>query len=186
MLKSRAVKFVTVSGIACAAVLGGTSAFADSSYTVRSGDNLSKIASGYGETWQQLQNVNHLRNPNLIYPGERINIASHPSATPGKTGVRPIGPAKPSKPIAIPVPSTSDGVNWAAVAQCESSGDWSINTGNGYYGGLQFSESTWRAYGGAAYAPYANEATEGQQIAIADKVLHGQGIGAWPVCGKRG
>ncbi|MFD0329166.1 transglycosylase family protein [Streptacidiphilus monticola] len=72
---------------------------------------------------------------------------------------------------------------WDKVAQCESGGDWSINTGNGYYGGLQFSASTWRAYGGGAYAATANHATKGQQIAIAEKVLASQGPGAWPVCG---
>jgi LysM repeat protein len=74
---------------------------------------------------------------------------------------------------------------WDAVAQCESGGNWSINTGNGYYGGLQFSASTWAAYGGTQYAPTANEASQGQQIAIAEKVLASQGPGAWPVCGPK-
>ncbi|GGL15485.1 LysM peptidoglycan-binding domain-containing protein [Mangrovihabitans endophyticus] len=77
-------------------------------------------------------------------------------------------------------------VNWDAVAQCESGGNWSINTGNGYYGGLQFSRSTWKAYGGTKYASTANRASRSQQIAIAERVLRGQGIGAWPTCGKRG
>ncbi|MDX2761743.1 transglycosylase family protein [Streptomyces europaeiscabiei] len=72
---------------------------------------------------------------------------------------------------------------WDAVAQCESGGDWSINTGNGYYGGLQFAASTWAAYGGTQYASTANQASKAQQIAIAEKVLAGQGKGAWPVCG---
>ncbi|MFF9816378.1 transglycosylase family protein [Streptomyces sp. NPDC014006] len=72
---------------------------------------------------------------------------------------------------------------WDAVAQCESGGNWSINTGNGYYGGLQFSASTWAAYGGTAYAPQANEASKAQQIQVAEKVLASQGKGAWPVCG---
>ena len=74
---------------------------------------------------------------------------------------------------------------WDRVARCESSGNWSINTGNGYYGGLQFSASTWRAYGGATYAPYAHQATKAQQIAIARRTLNSQGPGAWPVCSKR-
>ncbi|HEU5427855.1 MAG TPA: transglycosylase family protein [Actinocrinis sp.] len=77
-------------------------------------------------------------------------------------------------------------VNWDAVAQCESGGNWAINTGNGFYGGLQFTESTWLSYGGGAYAHYANQASRTEQIAIAEKVLAGQGIGAWPVCGPRG
>ncbi|MFH7600168.1 transglycosylase family protein [Streptomyces racemochromogenes] len=72
---------------------------------------------------------------------------------------------------------------WDKVAACESGGNWSINTGNGYYGGLQFSASTWAAYGGKAYAAQANQASKSQQIAIAEKVLKGQGKGAWPSCG---
>ncbi|MEU7407909.1 transglycosylase family protein [Streptomyces sp. NPDC042638] len=72
---------------------------------------------------------------------------------------------------------------WDAVAQCESGGNWSINTGNGYYGGLQFSASTWAAYGGTQYAATADKASQSQQIAVAEKVLAAQGKGAWPVCG---
>jgi nucleoid-associated protein YgaU len=77
------------------------------------------------------------------------------------------------------------GVNWDAIASCESGGNWSINTGNGFYGGLQFTQSTWAGYGGKRYAPRADLASRQQQIAVAEKVLAGQGIGAWPVCGKR-
>ncbi|MEU8132024.1 transglycosylase family protein [Streptodolium elevatio] len=71
---------------------------------------------------------------------------------------------------------------WDKVAQCESGGNWSINTGNGYYGGLQFSASTWRAYGGSGMA---HQASKAEQIRIAEKVLAGQGPGAWPVCSKK-
>jgi resuscitation-promoting factor RpfA len=74
--------------------------------------------------------------------------------------------------------------NWDGVAQCESSGNWHINTGNGYYGGLQFSQSTWAGYGGLSYASRADLATKDQQIAVAERTLAGQGIGAWPTCGK--
>ncbi|MCB5164601.1 transglycosylase family protein [Streptomyces bambusae] len=74
--------------------------------------------------------------------------------------------------------------SWAKVATCESGGDWAIATGNGYYGGLQFSPSTWEAFGGHQYAPNAHQATKEQQIEIAEKVLAGQGRGAWPHCGK--
>jgi len=81
--------------------------------------------------------------------------------------------------------SADSGVNWDAVAQCESGGNWSINTGNGFRGGLQFTQGTWAAYGGTQYAGSANQASREQQIAVAEKVLKGQGIGAWPVCGKR-
>jgi LysM repeat protein len=85
-------------------------------------------------------------------------------------------------PLAIAATPAS-ATNWDAVAQCESSGNWNTNTGNGYYGGLQFSQSTWKAYGGTGSA--ANASRE-QQIAVAERVLQGQGIGAWPVCGKKG
>jgi hypothetical protein len=74
---------------------------------------------------------------------------------------------------------------WDRIAQCESGGNWHINTGNGYYGGLQFSAGTWRAYGGTAYAPTADQATREQQIAVAGKVQRAQGWDAWPVCSAR-
>lgn len=79
--------------------------------------------------------------------------------------------------------SAATTAEWDKVAQCESGGNWSINTGNGYYGGLQFSASTWAAYGGTAYAQTADQASKSQQIEIAEKVLAGQGKGAWPSCG---
>ncbi|WP_219067603.1 transglycosylase family protein [Candidatus Mycobacterium methanotrophicum] len=73
---------------------------------------------------------------------------------------------------------------WNAVAGCEAGGNWSINTGNGYHGGLQFSQGTWAAHGGGEFAPSANQATREQQIAVAERVLATQGRGAWPVCGR--
>lgn len=79
--------------------------------------------------------------------------------------------------------SAATGSEWDAVAQCESGGNWSINTGNGFYGGLQFTNSTWAAFGGTAYASRADLASKAQQIAIGEKVLAGQGKGAWPSCG---
>lgn len=74
---------------------------------------------------------------------------------------------------------------WEKVAACESSGKWDINNGNGYFGGLQFAQSTWQAYGGTAYAARADLAGKDQQIAVAEKVLKGQGPGAWPNCGPK-
>lgn len=71
---------------------------------------------------------------------------------------------------------------WDRVAACESGGNWSINTGNGYYGGLQFTSGTWSAYGGKAYASRADLASKSQQITVAERVLAAQGPGAWPVC----
>lgn len=72
--------------------------------------------------------------------------------------------------------------DWDRLAQCEAGGNWAINTGNGYHGGLQFSQSTWQAHGGGDYAPTANQASREQQIAVAEKVLASQGWGAWPSC----
>ena len=74
---------------------------------------------------------------------------------------------------------------WDRVATCESGNNWSINTGNGYYGGLQFSKSTWLAFGGGKYASSAQYATRDQQIYVAQATLRVQGPGAWPVCSKR-
>lgn len=73
--------------------------------------------------------------------------------------------------------------NWDAIAQCESGGNWAINTGNGYYGGLQFTLGTWQANGGSGMP---NQASRQEQIRVAENVLRTQGIGAWPVCGRRG
>lgn len=73
---------------------------------------------------------------------------------------------------------------WDVVARCESSGNWSINTGNGYHGGLQFAPGTWTGHGGGEFAPAANLATREEQIAVAERVLATQGKGAWPVCGR--
>ncbi len=81
--------------------------------------------------------------------------------------------------------TAADSAVWDRIAQCESGGDWHINTGNGYYGGLQFAASTWRAYGGTAYAATADGATKDQQIAVATKVQRAQGWGAWPTCSAR-
>ena len=75
--------------------------------------------------------------------------------------------------------SAASDSTWNNVASCESGNNWSINTGNGYYGGLQFSQSTWDAFGGQQYAGRADQASKGQQIAIAEKTLAGQGWGAW-------
>ncbi len=85
--------------------------------------------------------------------------------------------------LATGTANADSGVNWDAVAACESGGNWNTNTGNGYYGGLQFTMSTWRANGGTG-SPH--NASRAEQIRVANNVLNSQGIGAWPVCGRRG
>ncbi|ARF54627.1 transglycosylase family protein [Streptomyces gilvosporeus] len=74
---------------------------------------------------------------------------------------------------------------WGCVARCESGGNWRANTGNGYYGGLQFGYRTWRGYGGLDFAPRADLASREEQIAVAERVLASQGWGAWPACSRR-
>jgi nucleoid-associated protein YgaU len=87
--------------------------------------------------------------------------------------------------LAGAVPAEAASSVWDKVAQCESGGNWKINTGNGFYGGVQFAAGTWKAYGGKTYASQAHLATKAEQIAIARRVLAGQGPGAWPTCGRR-
>ncbi|MGR7028096.1 transglycosylase family protein [Geodermatophilus sp. URMC 62] len=101
---------------------------------------------------------------------------------PVAAGATAVGLGVLSSPAAAAATTTTH--DWTGVAQCESGGNWSINTGNGYYGGLQFSQPTWAGYGGTDLAPRADLATPGQQVQIAEEVLAGQGIGAWPTCGK--
>ncbi|MGC9498495.1 transglycosylase family protein [Streptomyces sp. WG7] len=118
-----------------------------------------------------------VRGRHRRYQPNRINRASL-TVTAGGAG------------LALPLIGTgtaqaADVETWDKVAACESTNDWDINTGNGYYGGLQFTQSTWEAFGGTRYAPRADLATKDQQIAVAEKVLDGQGPGAWPVCSQR-
>ncbi|WP_406121834.1 transglycosylase family protein [Streptomyces canus] len=118
-----------------------------------------------------------VRGRHRRYQPNRINRASL-TVTAGGVG------------IAVPLIGTgtahaADVDTWNKVAACESSNNWSINTGNGYYGGLQFTQSTWEAYGGTRYAARADLATRDQQIAVAEKVLDGQGPDAWPACSVR-
>ncbi len=176
------------------------------SYTVQAGDSLSAIAAhAYGSAadWPAVwwANRRQLANPSVIAAGQRLwlpargevaawiaraALAAIPGTAPAAPASAPqAGPAAPVQ-AATPVPASSDGVNWSAIAACESGGDWSANTGNGFYGGLQFTEQTWLAYGGGQYASSANLASPAQQIAVAQRVLAGQGIGAWPVCGAGG
>ena len=111
-----------------------------------------------------------------------ISAGSAPAAS---ASAAQAGPAAPVQATSA-APAFSGGVNWAGIAACESGGSWSANTGNGFYGGLQFTQQTWLANGGGQYAASANLASPAQQIAVAERVLASQGIGAWPVCGAGG
>ncbi|RVW10655.1 resuscitation-promoting factor [Prescottella agglutinans] len=83
------------------------------------------------------------------------------------------------------VPPVQNGATWDALAQCEATGNWAINTGNGFYGGVQFDQNTWERQGGLKYAPRADLATREEQIAIASRTQETQGWGAWPSCTSR-
>ena len=182
---------------------------AQASYTVKQGDTLSVIAAhAYGNAadWPAIwwPNRHQVPNPNVIAAGQRLRLSasgyvpawmaraaraavagSDPAPAAAAASV-PQAAAPAAAPVSTAAPASSGGVNWSAIAACESGGNWSANTGNGFYGGLQFTEQTWLAYGGGQYASSANLATPAQQIAVAERVLAGQGIGAWPVCGSRG
>jgi resuscitation-promoting factor RpfA len=87
--------------------------------------------------------------------------------------------------IAAPAAHAASDSTWDRVAQCESGGRWDINTGNGFHGGLQFTPSTWKGFGGTEFAPVAYQASRAQQIVVAERVLAKQGWGAWPVCSRK-
>ncbi|MFI8003770.1 transglycosylase family protein [Streptomyces sp. NPDC086010] len=109
------------------------------------------------------------------------SAADAPAKAPAQAAPAQAAPAQ-----AVIAPTVTAGTDWDRIAQCESSGRWNTNTGNGYHGGLQFAPSTWRAYGGGKYAPRADLATKSEQIAVGERVARSQGMGAWPTCGRLG
>ncbi|MFD5135978.1 transglycosylase family protein [Streptomyces sp. NPDC058378] len=113
------------------------------------------------------------------------SVADAPAQAPARTPAQ----AAPARAVIAPTvvaPTVTAGTDWDRIAECESNGRWGINTGNGYHGGLQFSPSTWRAYGGGQYASRADLASRSEQIAVAERVRRSQGLGAWPTCGRLG
>ena len=177
------------------------------SYTVQQGDSLSAIAAhtyGKAADWPAVWWINRhqVANPNLITAGQRLRLpasgqvpawmaraaqAAIPASPPAPAAVSVTQASPPAAAsVSTAAPASSGGANWSAIAACESGGNWSASTGNGFYGGLQFTEQTWLGYGGGQYASSANQATKAQQIAVAERVLAGQGIGAWPTCGAGG
>ena len=124
---------------------------------------------GSKEVKRSIRIVNGKEESNTVISEKEVTPAKHATI---KRGTK----AKAS------APSVANGSVWDSLAQCEAGGNWAINTGNGFSGGLQFTPSTWLAYGGGQYAPQAHLATREQQIAVASKVQAGQGWGAWPAC----
>lgn len=160
---------------------------------IQPGDSLSKIATDQNSTVQRLYDANEkIENPNLIFPGEELRIPTADeelAARPMPVGavVSPVSStasaaAQPAVRSAAPrvaaAPVASRGV-WDQLAQCEAGGNWAINTGNGYYGGLQFTISSWQAVGGSGLP---SDASREEQIQRGEMLLAKQGWGAWPAC----
>jgi murein DD-endopeptidase MepM/ murein hydrolase activator NlpD len=166
--------------------------------TVNPGDSLTAIADAHSSTYKRIFDANvEIADPDIINPGQKVRIPTAeeqlaPRAEPAN--VVAVAPAVAAQPVysggqsvaraAAPAPAAGSGV-WDQLAQCESGGNWSINTGNGYQGGLQFDPGTWTGNGGGAYAPTANQATREQQIAIAEKIQAGRGFNPWPACADK-
>lgn len=158
---------------------------------VQEGDSLSSIADANQTTYPRLYAANaQIQNPDLIYPGDNIRVPTPdeqlpdrplPEAAAATIAYRAstAGQQSTYQPSSAPGVSAGDGSVWDRIAQCESGGNWSINTGNGYYGGLQFTQSSWRAAGGSG-SP--NDASREEQIARAQVLQSRQGWGAWPAC----
>ena len=121
-------------------------------------------------------------DPNVPPPPPAPEVPP-PPAPAGFDGNPPIPPVPAPPPPPPPPAHPAYSVNWDAIAQCESGGNWGISTGNGFSGGLQFTSSTWHANGGSGSPAGASRE---EQIRVAENVLHTQGIHAWPVCGRRG
>lgn len=170
--------------------------------TIKPGDSLSKIAKTEDSTSERLFYANKdIENPDLIFPGDELRVPtkdeelearpmSQPvAAEPAAAPTQPVAPAPAPQP-ATPVRSAprtapvqaapvASGSVWDQLAACESGGNWSINTGNGYYGGIQFSLSSWQAVGGSGLP---SDASREEQIQRGEALKAIQGWGAWPAC----
>lgn len=169
---------------------------------VAPGDNLHKIAKAHNVTPQRMYDANPgVRHPDKIYPGNELRIpapaeqlasrplpvepapapASAPAVQPTPSNqAHAVAPrTTPYVPPAAPAPAVASGSVWDRLAMCEAGGNWAINTGNGFYGGLQFTLSSWHAVGGTGYP---HQASREEQIMRGEKLLALQGWGAWPAC----
>jgi LysM repeat protein len=170
---------------------------------VKQGDNLSKLAKRAKlASWRPIWDLNNkIKHPNLIYPGQKLLIPAKGEKVkhrplPALVVTRAVSQERSAAPASSSGASTSrrstvtrsastssvGGGVWDRLAQCESGGNWGINTGNGYSGGLQFAQGTWRANGGSGSAHSASRA---EQIRVAERVRASQGWGAWPACSSK-
>lgn len=159
---------------------------------VKSGDTLTDIGKKFNTPYQRIFYANtEVKNPNMILVGEKLRIPNKDE----KLKPRPLGitttnvvqysvqtsynGATNQTYKAVSYPAPSNGGVWDNIAQCESGGNWGTNTGNGYYGGLQFTPSSWHAVGGSGLP---SQASRSEQIARAKILQSRQGWGAWPAC----
>ena len=163
---------------------------------VKRGDSLSKLAKRAKLTsWRPIWDLNKkIAHPNLIYPGQKLVLPAKgekvkhrplpaPAVTRTVSAERSAAPATARRStVTRSASAPASGSVWDRLAQCESGGNWGINTGNGYSGGLQFSPGTWRAHGGTGSA---HNASRSEQIRVAERVRASQGWGAWPACSAR-
>ena len=167
--------------------------------TVKQGDSLSKIAKKAKlSSWRPVWDLNKkIKHPNLIYPGQKLLIPAKGeklkhrplpalAVTRAVSSERAAAPSSSSSSqrstVTRSASAPSGGGVWDRLAQCESGGNWGINTGNGYSGGLQFAQGTWAANGGSGSAHNASRA---EQIRVAERVRASQGWGAWPACSSQ-
>ena len=176
-------KAAVTAAVATAGVIGFANvgqAHTPSTHVVQPGETLSGIV---GSNWAAVAAANGIANPHLIYPGQVIQLdVSAPTQSAPAPASSP-APAPEPAPEPAPAPTTSGGGTvWDRLAECESGGNWSINTGNGYYGGLQFSQGSWEAAGGTGSPA---DASREEQIRVAENLLARQGWGAWPACSSQ-
>jgi LysM repeat protein len=177
---------------------------ASQTVTIAPGDSLSSIATAKESTIQRLYDANEtVTNPDLIYPGDKLRVPSPdeqlttrplpaetvtapaPVATSPAVAPAAAAPVVRSTPRAtsqVAAAPVASGSVWDQLAQCESGGNWAINTGNGFYGGLQFTQSSWAAVGGSGMP---NQASREEQIARGQILQARQGWGAWPACSAK-
>lgn len=162
---------------------------------IQPGDNLSKIATEKESTIQRLFDANEtIEHPDLIFPGEKIRIPAADEQLltrplPEAPVAAPVAPVPQAAPVAVqsaaprvaaaPAAPVANGSVWDQLALCEAGGNWAANTGNGYYGGLQFTQSSWQAVGGSGLP---SNASREEQIQRGEMLLARQGWGAWPAC----
>lgn len=202
---SGAVILGALSGTSANALATETKVTESKVVTVQPGDYLAKIAEEHGTVYTRLFDANeNIKNPDVIFAGDQVRIptadeqlpsrplpstvaaALQATAAPAPVEAEYVAPAAAPAPRVQAAPAPADsaisGGVWDRLAQCESGGNWAINTGNGYYGGVQFSLSSWQAVGGSGYP---HQASKAEQISRAEALLALQGWGAWPACSAK-